>query len=191
MSASTSTKALVGILLTGSVGVIIFLFVHFSSDPNKPISIGTPKAEACSTGQVCLPDLTYVDTTGRAYTKKDLAGKVVVVNFWATWCKPCLKEIPDFSRAYERYKDRGVLVLGILASDNPDEDTLLNFASDNEMTYPIVRATSDILVAYKYPEGLPTTFVFDRGGRQAYHHMGPMEESAIARVLEPLVTQKP
>lgn len=159
-----------------------------SDDPGK--AAATTTIDACAKDELCLPDVSYVDTTGRAYTKKDLAGKVVVINFWATWCKPCLKEIPDFSRAYDRFKDKGVVVLGILTSDNPDDDQLLNFASDNDMTYPIVRANSDILVSYAYPEGLPTTFVFDRGGRQVYMHKGPLKESALAEVLNPLVGQK-
>lgn len=90
MSVTNSTKALIGLLLAGSVGVIIFLFVHLSSDPSKPISIGSKKAEACTKGQRdCLPDVNYVDTTGKAYTPAELAGKVVIVNFWATWCRPC------------------------------------------------------------------------------------------------------
>lgn len=190
MSTSTSTKALIGVLLAGSVGVIIFLFVHLSSDPSKPIALGPAKAEACTRGQQnCLPDVSYVDTIGTAYTPKDLAGKVVVVNFWATWCKPCQKEIPDFSRAYEKYKDKGVVILGVL-TDSPDSQQLLNFQSDYDMTYPVVRANSDILVSYQYPDALPTTFVFDRGGKQAFWHRGPLRESQLAEVLDPLVAQK-
>lgn len=193
MSASgtpTSTKALIGVLLAGSVGVIIFLFVHLSSDPSKPISIGSAKAEACTKGQHCLPDVTYVDTNGTAYTPKDLAGKVVVVNFWATWCKPCLKEIPDFSRTYDRYKDKGVVFLGILSSDNPDNGTLLNFQSDHDMSYPVIRSNSDIMVSYQYPENLPTTYVFDRGGKEVFKRVGAVSERTLSQLLEPLVAQK-
>ena len=169
-------------------GLLLLAACSTKSDDSGKTAATT--IDACDKDELCLPDVNYVDTTGRAYTKKDLAGKVVVINFWATWCKPCLKEIPDFSRAYDRFKDKGVVVLGILTSDNPDDDQLLNFASDNDMTYPIVRANSDILVSYAYPDGLPTTFVFDRGGRQVYMHKGPLKESALAEVLNPLVGQK-
>ena len=189
MSTTTSTKALIGALLAGTVGVIIFLFVHVSSNPGRPISVGSSTAAACAKGQKCLPDVSYTDTTGKHYTAKDLAGKVVVVNFWATWCKPCLKEIPDLSRVYEKYKDQGVIILGVL-TDNPDSNQLLNFQSDHEMSYPVVRSNSDIMVSFMYPESLPTTFVYDRGGREVFTRVGAVSEQALAQVLAPLIAQK-
>jgi len=187
-STSTSTKALIGVLLAGSIGIIIFLFVHLSSSSAPTIGSKTAAA-ACAKGERCLPDVTYVDTNGTAYTKQSLAGKVVVVNFWATWCKPCQHELPDLSRVYEQYKDRGVMVLGVLTSDNPDNATLLNFQSDNMMSFPVIRATSDILVSYEYPGSLPTTFIFDRGGREKYNHVGALNESRLHAILDPLVAQ--
>lgn len=186
-----NTKALIGILLAGTAGVIIFLFVHLSSDGDKSISIGSQKAAAaCTRGQdECLPDVNYVDTYGTAYTPQTLAGKVVVVNFWATWCKPCLKEIPDLSKVYEKHKDHGLVMLGIM-TDDPDHNQLLNFQSDNEMTYPVVRANSDILISYSYPGALPTTFVYDRSGKQVYSHVGPLRVEQLDRILEPLLAAK-
>jgi thiol-disulfide isomerase/thioredoxin len=184
-----STKALIGILLAGTIGIVIFLFVHLSSDPSKGIVIGPGKAEACKRGHDnCLPEVKYVDTSGRAYNAESLAGKVVVVNFWATWCHPCQKEIPDLSKAYDKYKAKGVVFLGVM-TDQPSDSDLLNFQSDFEMSYPIVRANSDILVSYNYPQALPTTFVFDRGGKQVDSHVGPLSESSLDRILEPLVAQ--
>ncbi|MBL9017462.1 MAG: TlpA family protein disulfide reductase [Myxococcales bacterium] len=189
MSVTTSTKALIGLLLAGSVGVIIFLFVHLSSDPSKPISVGSKSASACTKGQRdCLPDVTYTDTMGKAYTAADLAGKVVVVNFWATWCKPCQKEIPDFSKAYTKYKDKGLVMLGVM-TDQPDKDQLLNFQSDYDMAYPVIRANSDILVSYNYPDALPTTYVFDRGGKQVFSHVGPLHVERLESILSPLLAQ--
>ena len=183
------TRALIGVLLAGTVGIIIFLFVHLSSSSTP--TLGTKSAAAaCTKGEHCLPDVTYVDTNGTAYTKQSLAGKVVLVNFWATWCKPCLHELPDLSKVYEEYKSRGVLVLGILTSDNPDNGSLLNFQSDNMMTFPVVRATSDILVSYDYPGSLPTTVIFDRGGHQVFNHVGAMSKDRLDDLLAPLITQK-
>ncbi|MBA2544081.1 MAG: TlpA family protein disulfide reductase [Deltaproteobacteria bacterium] len=185
-SSSTSSKALIGVLLAGTAGIIIFLFVHLSGS-NTP-TLGSKKAAASCKGDQCLPDVSYIDSNGTAYTRQSLAGKVVVINFWATWCKPCLKEIPDLSKIYEKYKGRGVVVLGILASDNPDNSTLLNFQSDNEMTFPVVRATSDILISYDYPGSLPTTFVYDRGGRQAHMQVGALSSERLEQILGPLIS---
>jgi thiol-disulfide isomerase/thioredoxin len=116
-----STKALTGILLAGTAGVIIFLFVRLSSDPGKTIELGASKAGACNKGAGdCLPDVNYIDTTGKAYTPQSLQGKVVVVNFWATYCAPCKKEIPDFSKAYDKYKTKGYdELVGMLRTGPP------------------------------------------------------------------------
>jgi thiol-disulfide isomerase/thioredoxin len=183
-----STKALIGLLLAGVAGIIIFLFVHLSGGDDGGISIGSKSASAaCKHGnRDCLPDVNYIDTNGTAYTTQSLTGKVVVVNFWATWCKPCLREIPDLSKVYEKYKPKGLVMLGIM-TDDPDHNQLLNFQSDNEMTYPVVRANSDILLSYSYPGALPTTFVYDRSGKQVYSHVGPLRVEQLERLLGPLV----
>jgi thiol-disulfide isomerase/thioredoxin len=186
---SSSTKALIGILLAGTAGMIIFLFVHLSKDGG--IRPGPAQAHAeCTKGQRdCLPDVSYVDTAGVAYPHDALAGKVVLVNFWATWCHPCQKEIPDLSKAYDKYKSKGVVMLGVM-TDNPDSQQLLNFQSDYEMSYPVVRANSDLMVSYNYPDALPTTFVYDRSGKQVFSHVGPLRESELDSLLDKLVAQK-
>jgi thiol-disulfide isomerase/thioredoxin len=195
----TGNKALIGILLAGTIGMIIFLFVHLSADPKQGIELGARSASACEKGsRDCLPDVTYVDTQGKAYTAKDLAGKVVVVNFWATWCHPCEKEIPDLSRAYDKYKAQGVVILGVMADQpTPDAQTLLNFQSDHEMSYPVVRVNPDIMQSFGYPESLPTTFIFDRGGHrvdidnnQRFFHLGAISETRLSSVLDTLVASK-
>jgi thiol-disulfide isomerase/thioredoxin len=185
-----STKALIGVLLAGTVGILIFLFVHLSNNSN--IVVGTKPAQAGCTSQSadeCLPDVKYIDTTGKAWTAASLRGKVVVVNFWATWCHPCQKEIPDLSKLYERYKAKGVIVLGVM-TDNPGESDLLNFQSDYEMAYPVVRGNSDIITAFNYPQALPTTFVFDKSGhRVGKATVGAIRPETLSATLDELVAQ--
>jgi thiol-disulfide isomerase/thioredoxin len=183
-----STKALIGVLLAGTAGMVIFLFVHLSKD--GAIRPGPASAHAeCSKGERdCLPDVNYTDTDGVAYTHASLAGKVVLVNFWATWCHPCQKEIPDLSRVYDKYKAKGVVFLGVM-TDTPDNQALLNFKSDFEMSYPIVRSSSDLMVSFNYPDALPTTFVYDRGGKQIYNHVGPLRERELDSLLAQLSAQ--
>lgn len=185
-----STKALIGILLAGTVGILIFLFVHLSGESNK-ISIGTKDAKACNKGENCLPDVSYVDTTGHAHTVETLRGKVVVINFWATWCGPCKKEIPDLSKLYRKYQQQGVIMLGVLTSDNPTDSDLLNFQSDYDMGFPVVRQSSDILVSFEYPQALPTTFIFDRAGRRVGGpRVGAIPADELDAMLSQLVAQK-
>jgi len=184
-----STKALIGVLLSGIAILVVVGFVHFSQDGHIRAGTAPAHAECTKGGADCLPDVNYVDTTGVAYTRASLAGKVVLVNFWATWCHPCQSEIPDLSKAYEKYKGKDVVFLGVM-TDTPDSQQLLNFQSDFEMTYPVVRANSDLMVSYNYPDQLPTTLVFDRSGKQVYRHIGGLRERDLDSLLSQLVAQK-
>jgi thiol-disulfide isomerase/thioredoxin len=192
-----STRTLIGLFVAATAGIVIFLFVSMSSEPDGSVKVevgARTAAAACKSEQGgCLPQLTWVDTNGTAYTPEALAGKVVVVNFWATWCKPCQKEIPDFSKVAERYQGKAV-ILGVLSGDNPSPDQLLNYMSDYEMSYPVIRASRDIMLAFDSPGQLPTTFVFDpsgnpvmfedgRGGMRR-HHLGAMSEAKLAAVID-------
>jgi thiol-disulfide isomerase/thioredoxin len=180
---TSGTKALIGILLAGTAGLIVLLFVHLSQDGRIHPGLAAAHAE-CTQDQVCLPDVNYTDTTGVAYSHSSLAGKVVLVNFWATWCHPCQVEIPDLSRVYDKYKSQGVVFLGVM-TDNPDNGQLLNFQSDYSMTYPVVRASSDVMLSFNYPEQLPTTFIYDRHGKQIVRRVGVLGE----RELDSLIGQ--
>lgn len=184
----SSTKALIGLLLAGTAGMIIFLFVHMSKDGKIRPGAPTASAECMKGGKDCLPDVAYTDTDGHQYTRASLAGKVVLVNFWATWCHPCQSEIPDLSKTYQKYKDKGVVFLGVM-TDSPDNQQLLNFKSDYDMSYPVVRSNSDLMVSYNYPDALPTTFVYDKNGKQSYRHVGPLRERELDQLIGQLIAQ--
>lgn len=169
-------------VLGAAAAVALAAGIYFAYDARTAKPESEPLAAAALSG-LALPDV-----DGKEQRLDQWRGKLVVVNFWATWCKPCLKELPDLSRVYERYKDRGLIVLGVLASDNPDNGTLLNFQSDNEMTFPVVRATSDILTSYDYPGSLPTTFIFDRTGHQAKMQVGALSSERLTAIIDPLLS---
>lgn len=182
------TKAWIGAVLAAVMGAIVFLFVHLRGGGGLQPGVAPVHAE-CARGQHdCLPDVSYVDTTGISYSRDSLVGKVVLVNFWATWCSPCEKEIPDLSRMYDRYKARGVAFLGVVV-DHPDNHQLLNFQSDHDMSYPVVRASPELMNAYGAPDAYPTTFVYDRSGKQVLSHVGMLREREIDALLSGLVAQ--
>jgi thiol-disulfide isomerase/thioredoxin len=140
---------------------------------------------SCSTAHQCLPQVAYQDMiNNEKFQPEQLKGKVVVVNFWATWCGPCKKEIPAFNRVYAKYKDQGVVMLGVLHDQTVDTNGALNFMSDNEFTYPVVVADQAVLSAYHFPGALPTTFIYDRSGRIVTEHKGPMSEEQLAALVE-------
>ncbi len=147
---------------------------------------------SCSSAHRCLPKVTYEDIISRdQFPPEELAGKVVVVNFWATWCGPCKKEIPAFNRVYSKYKSQGVVMLGVLHDQTVDNNGVLNFMSDNEFTYPVVVADQEVLAAYHFPGALPTTFIYDRQGRIVTEHKGPMSEEQLAAALEKTLARTP
>jgi len=139
---------------------------------------------ACSDSHRCLPAITFEDINHEMYPPESLRDKVVVVNFWATWCGPCKREIPAFNRVYTRYKARDVIMLGVLNDSRVDDNGLLNFMSDYEMTYPVVKADGDVLHAFEYPDALPTTFIYGKDGKLLRAQRGPLEEDELTAVLD-------
>jgi peroxiredoxin len=104
------------------------------------------------------------DLDGKTWTLKQLAGKVVLVNFWATWCPPCRKEMPDLDAIYKRFRDQGLVILAI---SDEDRAKVKPFVADHPVSYPVLldpgHRVSDLFVV----RGIPKTFVYDRAGRLA------------------------
>jgi thiol-disulfide isomerase/thioredoxin len=116
------------------------------------------------------PPLQAVDLLGRPVNKDNWAGKVVLVNFWATWCPPCRVEIPELIALKNEYKDR-LEIVGISEDDDPPVE-VLKFTRMKGMTYPVVMATSELIQAYGGVPALPTSFLIDTQGRVVQKHSG-------------------
>ncbi len=107
-------------------------------------------------------NFTLTDLQGRSWTLKDLRGKVVVVNFWATWCPPCRKEMPDLDALYQQFKDQGLVILAISDEEVAKVQPLIE---QRKISYPILldpgRKVNDLFDV----EGIPKSFVYDRDGK--------------------------
>jgi len=107
-------------------------------------------------------DFTLTDLQGKTWHLKELRGKVVLVNFWATWCPPCRKEMPDLDALYNRFKDQGFVVVAI---SDEEAAKVAPFIAERKISYPVVldpgRKVNDLFVV----EGIPKSFVYDRDGK--------------------------
>lgn len=121
------------------------------------------------------------DATGKVHNLADYKGKWVLVNFWATWCPPCLDEMPDLVALYEERKD--VMVLGI-AMDYQNPKTVLQFADSMFVTYPIVLGDKNIAAKIGKVPGLPTTYLFDPAGKQAAFKVGRISRESIESFIK-------
>lgn len=107
-------------------------------------------------------DFTLDDLQGKSWRLKSLQGKVVLVNFWATWCPPCRKEMPDLDALYRRFKDQGLVILAI---SDEEVDKIKSYLAERPVTYPILldpgRKVNDLFRI----NGIPKSFVYDREGK--------------------------
>ncbi len=144
------------------------------------------EAGTCSQGAANF-DFTMKDMNGADVRMSDYKGKVVLLNFWATWCGPCKVEIPDLVSLYTEHKASGLEILGVLAMDEPSGDDLRAFADAYKMNYPVFRANEDFEDAHGPLWGLPTTFIIDRSGSICAKHMGPVTRETVEREIKALL----
>ena len=131
---------------------------------------------------VSMPDL-----QGKSRNLSEWRGKVLVVNFWATWCPPCLKEIPEFVRMQEKSGPKGLQFVGI-AADQPDK--VRQFAAKHHINYPILLGEMDVIqiarLAGNEAGGLPFTVIIDREGQWVRSESGALDELRLSNMVEPL-----
>jgi peroxiredoxin len=107
-------------------------------------------------------DFTLTELGGKTWTLKEQRGKVVVLNFWATWCPPCRKEMPDLEMLYQQFKDQGLVILAI---SDEDAGKVRPFIAQQKVTYPILLDPGRKVNELFQIEGIPKTFVYDRNGK--------------------------
>jgi thiol-disulfide isomerase/thioredoxin len=118
-----------------------------------------------------VPGFTVTDLEGKTVSFADLKGKVVLVNFWATWCPPCRAEIPDLVALQDKYRGK-LVILGVSEDEDATPAEVKAFGVEQKMNYPIVMKTPELAKIFKGVSALPTTFVIDPEGKIRQRHVG-------------------
>ena len=136
----------------------------------------TRKSPAKAKALKSAPDFSLKDVNGRPVKLSDFRGKVVLLNFWATWCGPCKVEIPWFIEFEQKYKDRGFAVIGV-SMDEEGWEVVKPYLADRRINYRVVIGTEKVGEAYGGVESLPTSFMIDKEGRIISTHVGLVSKS--------------
>jgi peroxiredoxin len=147
------------------------------------LAAGTACAKTAErTAAVPAPNFTITDLQGHVHSLADYKGKVLALNFWATWCPPCRNEIPDFIDAYKDLQADGLEIIG-LSVDQLTAADLTDWAKRMGMTYPVALATQKIVTDYEPGEFIPATIIIDGKGLIRYRQSGLMTKDALARLF--------
>ena len=140
-------------------------------------------AAAPALAQGKAPNFALKTAEGRVVELSKLQGKVVVVNFWATWCGPCRAEMPGMVEVYGAYRGKGVEFVGISLDEGGWKD-VIPFVKRMSLTYPIVLGDEAIVEAYGRVQSIPTTFIVDRKGNIAMKHIGYMSKEDFEKNIK-------
>jgi thiol-disulfide isomerase/thioredoxin len=152
-------------------------------------SIPPPKENVIAAGEIGsrLPGFSVKDLQGREISSADLRGKVVLIDFWATWCQPCKKEMPGYQKLLDRYGSRGFAVIGFKFDTMTDMEDPALFAKKIGVRYPLAVAADDLKQKFGGIEGLPTTMLYDRQGKLREKIIGFEYTDVVESQLKPLL----
>ena len=146
--------------------------------------------ETATAPALTIFELVLADLKGQPQALGQWRGKILIVNYWATWCHPCREEMPGFSRLQEKYRDKGVQFVGI-SIDNADK--IIEFQKTTPVTYPLLigdmSAMEDSAKLGNTRQALPFTAVFDREGRLSATKLGRLSEPELDRQLAELISR--
>ena len=132
------------------------------------------------------PDFTLKDTDGNEVTLSDYKGKIIILDFWATWCGPCRMSIPDLISIQSEYKDN-LVIIGISLDDGRTQDNVKPFMNSVGINYPVVFGTMDVVIDYGNIYAIPTSFIIDQSGNIVKSHIGLVPKEIIEGEIDSLL----
>jgi cytochrome c biogenesis protein CcmG/thiol:disulfide interchange protein DsbE len=151
-----------------------------------------PALKLSASGQVQAPAFTVTDINGKTISLSQYRGKVLFLNFWATWCPPCRAEIPDFVDVYSQYKTKGLEIIGI-SLDTKEKSAIVDFVQKFKINYPIIfetkSVTAQLLQDYQPGQFIPTTIVIDKTGRIRQKEVGALDKEKLLKYFNLLIAE--
>jgi thiol-disulfide isomerase/thioredoxin len=161
---------------------------HAAADPKKQAPVGAEVVRLVKNPDAA-PGFQLKDLEGQPVSLADAKGKVVLLNFWATWCGPCRAEIPDLVDLQKRYAEK--LEIIALATEEDDADQVRRFVQHSGINYRVAMAPDDVVRSYGGIAALPTSFVIDGQGRIVQKHVGLNDPTLYERELRVMLGQAP
>jgi thiol-disulfide isomerase/thioredoxin len=140
---------------------------------------------ACEAEGMANLDFTLKDHNGAVVKLADYKGKVVLLNFWGSWCGPCKMEIPGFIELQEQYRAKGFVIVGVAVEDTPE--AVKAYASEAKINYPLAMVQDDVEDTYGPIYGLPMSFLIARDGSICRKHLGPISKEAAEQEIKSLL----
>jgi cytochrome c-type biogenesis protein len=167
---------------------------RFWQRQQPPATAGAP-ADAATGGNAAtvkanyptLPEVEFKTLAGQPYRLADLRGRVVILNFWATWCAPCRAEIPEFNVMQRELGGRGLTVVGVTSHDTPEQ--IKDFQTEIPQDYTVLIGADDTPERFNNGPGLPVTYVLDRDGRVREKIVGPRDRAGFEALVKPLLDE--
>jgi thiol-disulfide isomerase/thioredoxin len=166
-----------------------FTLMGLAACSAHPASPARPEKSGIAAGEIGsrLPDFSVKGLQGDSLSSAGLRGKVVLVDFWATWCQPCKKEMPGYQKLVDRYGSRGFVVVGFKFDTMRDMENPVQFANKIGVRYSLAVATEDVKQKFGGIEGLPTTILYDRKGILRKKVVGFEYTEDVESALKPLL----